>query len=476
MPLILPGNVATATAATTYSVDNSCMFNGVDTYLSRTTSSATPTLATKATLSFWIKTLSPTNQYITYTNGGTSPYFYMQFPDSNGKLVILDYIGGGSSTDIVGTFVLRDPSAWMHVVYSYDSTPSTPSSSSIKIFINGVQTTALTGGSAYAAQNTATKLTAASVAHPIGVHANTSAQFLNAYLAEYMVVDGQALNADSFGEFDSDSPTIWKPIDISGITVGNQGYYLDFKDSSNLGNDVGGNDFDFTSNNIDATNQATDTPTNNFPTLNPLYKNAVVYSEGNLGATISASSFESGITTFGASTSKWYCEFKITAQASGVTRNSAGVIADTEADGMADAELGYSANSVGYASGAVHKNSAQQSAGGWNTYTTNDIISVAMDLDNGFVYFAKNGTWENSGDPTSGATGTGGVALDITSGYTYLFGNTVYANSAFQCNFGNPPYSLSSAVSDANDYGNFEYAPPSGYLALCTKNLGSDGG
>jgi len=180
MPLILPGNVATATAATTYSVDNSCMFNGVDTYLSRTTSSATPTLATKATLSFWIKTLSPTNQYITYTNGGTSPYFYMQFPDSNGKLVILDYIGGGSSTDIVGTFVLRDPSAWMHVVYSYDSTPSTPSSSSIKIFINGVQTTALTGGSAYAAQNTATKLTAASVAHPIGVHANTSAQFLNA--------------------------------------------------------------------------------------------------------------------------------------------------------------------------------------------------------------------------------------------------------------------------------------------------------
>ena len=211
-------------------------------------------------------------------------------------------------------------------------------------------------------------------------------------------------------------------------------------------------------------------------TINPLYKNAIVYSEGNLGATIAASAFESGITTFGASTAKWYCEFKITAQASGVTRNGAGIIADTEADGMADAELGYSPNSVAYSSGAVHKDDASQSAGSWNTYTTNDIISVAMDLDNGFVYFAKNGTWENSGDPTSAGSGTGGIALDITSGYTYLFGNVVYAGSAFQCNFGNPPYSLSSAVSDANDYGNFEYEPPSGYLALCTKNLGSDGG
>ena len=487
MPLILPGNVASATAAA-YSVDNSCMFNGVDTYLSRTTSSATPTLATKATLSFWIKTLSPTNQYITYTNGGTSPYFYMQFPDSNGKLVILDYIGGGSSTDIVGTFVLRDPSAWMHVVYSYDSTPSTPSSSSIKIFINGVQTTALTGGSAYAAQNTATKLTAASVAHPIGVHANTSAQFLNAYLAEYMVVDGQALNADSFGEFDSDSPTIWKPKDISGITVGNQGYYLDFKDSSNLGNDVGGNNFDFTSNNIDATNQKTDTPTNNFATLNPLWRSSFdndgTYSEGNCQRSFTSANSDRGygFSTMGVTAGKYYWEIKIPT----VARTKCGV---GDATKIASFTGAFYSESTSYGmevgtDGSISENGTTTDPFA-ASLSDDDIVMFALDMDNHRCWYGINGTWQDSGDPTSGATGTGDITTQISDQthintgefiFPFVYKVSTSGQGDFQCNFGNPPFTLSSAVADGNGYGAFEYAPPSGFLALCTKNLGSDGG
>ena len=93
---------------------------------------------------------------------------------------------------------------------------------------------------------------------------------------------------------------------------------------------------------------------------------------------------------------------------------------------------------------------------------------------NSKIYFAKNGTWQASGDPTSGSTGTG--AISITTGATYLFGATGYGGGASQMNFGSPPYAISSGNADQNGYGNFEYAVPSGYYALCTKNLGAYGG
>jgi hypothetical protein len=96
----------------------------------------------------------------------------------------------------------------------------------------------------------------------------------------------QQLDPTSFGEFDEDSG-IWKPIDVSGLTFGTNGFYLDFEDSGALGDDVSSNGNDFTVNNLTAIDQTTDTPTNNFATLNPLYKlSNVTFSEGNLVATV----------------------------------------------------------------------------------------------------------------------------------------------------------------------------------------------
>ena len=105
---------------------------------------------------------------------------------------------------------------------------------------------------------------------------------------------------------------------------------------------------------------------------------------------------------------------------------------------------------------------------------------MAFDADNENLYVGLNGTWQNSGDPTSGATGTGAVITSVQARYggtlIPFVGVSAGASRTFDVNFGNPTWSLSSAVNDGNGYGNFEYAPPSGFLALCTKNLGSDGG
>jgi len=110
-----------------------------------------------------------------------------------------------------------------------------------------------------------------------------------------------------------------------------------------------------------------------------------------------------------------------------------------------------------------------------DTFTTGDIIGIAMDLDNHKLYFSKNGTWQNSGNPESGATGTGS-AYDLSTGYDYTFGASVNNGSdEAGGNFGNPTFTISSGNSDGNGYGNFEYSVPSGYYAFNTKNLAEFG-
>ena len=106
-----------------------------------------------------------------------------------------------------------------------------------------------------------------------------------------------------------------------------------------------------------------------------------------------------------------------------------------------------------------------------STYTTNDVIMLAMDLDNGYAWFGKNGTWQNSGDP-AGGTNAFNLASDYADGTTIFSGHN---NSAVQANFGSPPYSITSGNSDGNGYGNFEYAVPSGYYALNSANLNTYG-
>ncbi len=299
-------------------------------------------------------------------------------------------------------------------------------------------------------------------------------------MAEFVWIDGTSYAATSFGEFDEDSPTIWKPIDVSGLTFGTNGFYLDFEASDNLGNYANGGT-DFTEANLDATDSATDTPTNNFATLNPLIAQggtAPTMSEGNLKITI-AGSFTQRPSTMVVNKGKWYAEVFLH------TLSSTGQYATFGIQGVDDLNTNHRGFAGSAAQGMIISldNRANQtliqSADSTITDpdidpTDDDIVGMALDLDNGKMYFHLNGTYTNSGDPTSGATGTG--ATDVPTADIDYFITYGVDDSIISANFGGcQAFTISSAANDENGYGNFEYAPPSGYLALCTKNLAEYG-
>jgi hypothetical protein len=173
----------------------------------------------------------------------------------------------------------------------------------------------------------------------------------------------------------------------------------------------------------------------------------------------------------GITSGKWYWEYK-TSEADNMT----GIAdIDTFSSFGTSNYLGQTTTSWAYYAfnGKYINNSTETTYG--NTFNSTNIIGVALDMDNNKLYFAKDNTWQNSGDPTSGATGTG--AISITSGIYYTPSASIYDSGDEQeFNFGGyTTISISSAASDANGYGNFEYAPPSGYYALCSKNLAEFG-
>ena len=466
MSLLIPGT--NSIKDTGYSVANSLRFDsGSSDRLTRTFGSGGSSALW--TWSGWIKRSKlGSRQSIFTAYSDASNVTRMEFT-ANDELKFNDENSGNTNGRIVSTAKYRDPSAWMHIVFHWDSSDGT-SSDRLRMYVNNERVTSFsdTGN----APSTTGRLNTA-MSHELGSENNGT--FFEGYMAEVVFINGANLDPDQFGEYDEDSPTIWKPKDVSGLTFGTTGFYLDFEDSSALGNDVSGNNNDWTVSNLTSVDQSTDTCTNNFATLNPLYKQDHAFSQGNLGYTSSASDWDSAPTTIAASSGKYYCEMKVTATAGGVTRSVLGICDERDGDLVAESEFGLTSSTagdnVGYGPGAVHKNGS--GAGGtFASYTTNDIIGMYADLDNGKVYFSKNGDMQNSGDPTSGSTGTG--AISITTGATYLLGVTAYGGGASQSNFGSPPYAITSGNADPNGYGNFEYGTQN-YYALNSKNLAEFG-
>jgi hypothetical protein len=132
-----------------------------------------------------------------------------------------------------------------------------------------------------------------------------------------------------------------------------------------------------------------------------------------------------------------------------------------------------------YIDGDIWNSNSNSSYG--NAASDDDIIGIALDVDNSVMYAAINNTWQDSGDPTSGASKTG--AVDITAVgstplgvYHFVVGDYSGNTPIMEANFGGcSAFTVSSAANDGDGYGNFEYAPPSGYYALCTKNLAEYG-
>ena len=470
MPLILGTNSIKDTG---YDVANSLRFDdGSSDTLTRTVSSAGNRKT--FTYSVWIKRGIVNAGMGLFGQGNrSSSDFDIRF-ESDGKIRIEP-----SGFDIKTNALHRDPSAWYHIVVAIDTTQST-SSDRVKMYINGNQVTSFATAT-YPSLNYDTVVNSSGSTGNvvIGDIFNSTGKF-DGYMAEAVLIDGQQLDATSFGEFDEDTG-IWKPIDVSGLTFGTNGFYLDFENSGSLGADVSGNGNNFTVNNLTSIDQSTDTCTNNFATWNPLdnFYSQGTFSDGNTTQQGSNTPNTPVTSTFGVSTGKWYCEIEADAKSGSGDVYLIGILSEQVTSN--NEPLGQNANDFAYyaSSGQSRNNNTLSSYG--NTYTAGDVIGIALDLDNNKLYFSKNGTWQNSGDPESGATGTGAISITdpaSTSFGAYFIGASFWSNTnnaTFKANFGNPPFTISSGNSDGNGYGNFEYAVPSGYYALNTKNLAEYG-
>nr|BAR35833.1 spry domain protein [uncultured Mediterranean phage uvMED] len=422
----------------------------------------TPTSSTTGTFSCWVKRTeigAGGYQASVFVSGNSARYAVLYFENDQIKI----YSGDSSfnGTYPLTNAVFRDTSAWYHIVLRFDSTDST-AANRLRLYINGEEQTWSTAPNI--TQNGA--ITFAAIGGPTwhawgqnyGYFSPTN--FFSGYLAEAQYIDGQALAPTEFGETDSDSG-IWKPKEYDG-TYGNAGYYLDFEDASNLGNDVSGNGFDFDLTNITSADQATDTPTNNFATQNVLWgtDRMPLMSQGATEIGNNVNAYRYSPATMGVANGKWYWEIKPTVN--GNTLVSGAGIASNQTNLFFYDVTG---NFVYHYDGDRYVNGAGVSSYG-AAWATNDIIGFAYDADNWTLTCYVNNS--SQGNLLAGQTD---ISSELFIPYVYSFGTHTY-----QTNFGGyTNISNAHTNTDANGYGSFVYTPPSGYYALCTKNLAEYG-
>jgi len=435
-----------------FAVKNSLRFrSNASAYLSRTF--GTPTSSKIFTYSCWYKIgFATANPYLIegYVSDGERDN--ISFINNTLRF---DFIRAGNTVARIATNqVFRDPSAWYHIEISVDTTQSTDSNR-VKMYVNGVQITSFSTAT-YPSQNLDCYIDSANAVilgrtnYSGGTYAPA---YFDGYMAEINFIDGQALTPSSFGAFDATSG-VWQPVKYSG-TYGTNGFYLKFSDTTStttLCYDYSGNGNNWTPNNISLTAGSTydsmlDSPTNydnggtgvgNYAVLNPLsnlYGSTI--SNGNL--TAYCSTIQSGASgTFRLNSGSWY--FEETIQATGSPgRNWVGFmddsyIADNNGFSYTSKTLLYASDGSGGITGGAYGAS----------YTTNDVIGVAFNIDTGTITFYKNGV--SQGNLTTGASGTNWRPF-------VSFGAVGWQGSI---NFGQRP---------------FAFSVPSGYKALNTQNL-----
>lgn len=401
-----------------YEIANSIRLDGSNDYLTRTFS-ATPYTYT---LSVWVKRGAlGVEQIIAGSRwvSGVSGLLEFQANDT------IRFVANGA-TVCTTTAVYRDPAAHLNVVLRVSP------SGTAYIYVNGAQVAS--------GATTATPWlfnSAANYVNTIGRMGDASLLYFDGYLSEINFIDGQALDPSYFGYTDATTGQ-WRPKKYTG-TYGTDGFYLDFKDGSStttLGYDRSGNGNNWTLTNMVRSAGVTDcwmtdTPTNNYATLNPLdlYIGSTGYSNGNLTRSATPSG---GYSTIGVSTGKWYWEWVNT------TIGSVRPVAGIRSFGSVDQYLTYNSNGDKNINGTVTAYGA--------SYAVNDTLGVEVDLDGGTVTFYKNGVSQ-------------GAISYAFNGLTFrAFWGTYTTQGAdvLHVNFGQR---------------SFAYTPPTGYKALCTANL-----
>jgi len=420
------------------------------------------------TYSFWVK-LCQVGAFNVYSNTveNDNNRGYFQFTSDN-KWRMVDNDASGTHIQLRTNRLFRDFNAWYHIVVRVDTTQAT-STDRVRLYVNGVQETSF-DQTDYPAQNDDLKIFQGGQTNREYMNNiyGGSAQSTNFYLSHFHYADGQSYGPDTFGSTDATTGE-WKINTNPTVTYGNQGFFM-FKNDASL-NDDSGNSNNWTADS-GTVQKSEDNPSNVFAVLNGLQRiDDYNFSNGNNTFTnTSAAAHRCVHSTLAASSGKWYAEVKVIEV--GGTYPQIGVINPdviTFTDYLGGSNKGYAYLS----NGQKQSNNSATSYG--NTYTTGDIIGVAMDLDNHKLYFSKNGTFQNSGVPTSGSTGTG--AIDLATDVFYSFGGSSYKNGdnpVYSWNFGNGYFgttAVSSAGTNASNNGIFEYDVPTGYTALSTRGL-----
>jgi hypothetical protein len=434
------------------------------------------------TLSMWVKRSKLGSlQGLMSTSGGWN--------DGTGMAIVFDasdFIniynpsqGAGGGDYNVCTRKFRDTNAWYHIVFRADSTQGTQADR-MKVYINGVQETTFNMGNLPSQGTDWNNVNKNGESLQIGRGGSAGSTFFDGYMSHVAFVDGQALAPTVFGETDSTSG-IWKFKSPSGVTWGTNGFHLKFENSGALGTDSSGNSNTFTVNgNL---KQAVDTPSNVYAVWNKLDwgTNYSTLSNGNTTAQSNASAYPPAIATLGVDSGKWYWEIKYAAKDGGDRFPIIG-ISSTRATATTNHELGHFANDWGYYTNNttpyLRNNNSNSS---WGTYyQEGDIIGVALDCTNNKLYFSKNGSWQESGDPSAGSNGISITAPSSTP-FGFYFPAICYYDGGqrgtFHANFGNGFFGT-TAIASAGSNGNgslFEYDCPTGYYALNTKNINTYG-
>jgi len=451
-------------------------------YLSSNTGTATN--AKKFTYSVWLKRSKISSEqrfYQGYKDGNNRAYAVFLSSD---KLRVYNMTASNIELYWDSTRVFRDTSAWYHIVLSADSTQAAQADR-FKVYVNGVEETDFTKNY-NPGQNIDWGNQLAQTNGDLTISGTESqTQLFEGYMSHAAFVDGTALTPTSFGETDSTSG-IWKFKSPTGITWGNNGYHLKFENSANLGLDSSGNTNNFTVGGD--LKQAVDTPSNVYCAGNPLarYGGNVNYTNGDNFITGGGNAWTMGSATMGVSSGKWYYELKMLSAGTGNGYFKMGFqSADQSYAGTGHtAESGLDASYAFYnQNGNLEVRTDGAVISGYDTstlgvsFSMNDIMCLAIDMDNKKAYFRKNGdAWIKSADPVNGTNG-----LDFSSEYPAGKGIVpnfaIYYPGTAALNFGNGLFGT-TAIASAGSNGNgslFEYDVPSGYYALNTKNINTYG-
>ena len=422
----------------------------------------------KATYSFWVKPAVKDDRS-TFVSGRADGGNYMKFRFANDALHFYGNHSSSNNLNVETNRLFRDATAWLHIVLQVDTTESS-SSDRVKFYVNNEQQTSFSN-STYPSQNDPLYLTSED---DVQVGAFNDTEHFDGQMSQFYCIDGTLYAPSTFAETDSTSG-FWIAKTSVSVTYGSKGYFLKFASGSPYADSSGnGNDFTLGAGTLTSLK---DTPDNNFATLNPLdnYYFGGTFTNANNTTESPSSTYAMCTSTLGMSSGKYYAEAKLQA---GYPQLKFGIT--SKPAWTSNQTMAFSGSTCYSGSDGTLVLDGVTTTGWGSTFSVGDIIGIAVDCDNNKIYFSVNGTWQNSANPSAGTGSETIVAPSTTDTGHYYFSwsdNKADGGSTMQYNFGQGYFgttAVSTAGTNASNNGTFEYDVPTGFGALCTKQINGD--